>query len=151
MADPLIWLNEQTGKRYVRTDKPARRQREPGSPANPWEISIKGDCSTNTGDLGIVKVALVNTTERTVMFPKRSGVYNPKHIDIKPRPHYYRLDTETGEMVFTYMEQCTACYHYQKREAFGPDSRKRTGLKSWCKSCCAADEWKRREGKRKIA
>ena len=135
MADNLIWLSEQTSKRYVRTDKPAQRDREPGSPANPWEISIKGDCGTNTGELGIVKVALVNTTERTVMFPKRGGAYNPKHIEVKPRPHYYRLDAPTGEMIFTYMEQCSTCWHYQKREAFGPDKRKRNGLQSACRTC----------------
>jgi hypothetical protein len=135
LADNLIWLSEQTGKRYVRTDKATKREPHVGSPANLWEISIKGNWDSNSGEMGIVKVALENTTERAVMFPKRGGAYNPKHIDIQPRPHYYRTDPETGEMLFTYMEQCTTCYHYQKREAFGPDKRKRNGLQSSCRTC----------------
>jgi hypothetical protein len=137
LAEILIWLNEQTGRRYVRTDKPTQRPREPGSPANPWEISIKGDCSTNTGELGIVKVALVNTTERTVMFPKRGGAYNPKNA-VPSRPYYYVRDAETGRRRREYKVFCGDCGDYQMRDAFYADETRPNGLRWRCKTCESA-------------
>jgi len=131
---PLEWH----GKVYHRSDmSPEPRH---SSPARPYDISIKGDFDSTSGELGIVKVAVISDVERIVMFPPRGGVYNPRQVTIAPRPHYYVRNPETGHREREYKVQCTACGDYQKREAFSPDPLKRNGLKSQCKTCRAEAE-----------
>lgn len=120
------------GKVYQFADYQSEPKRH-SSPARPWEISIKGDCNSSSGELGIVKVALINATERAVMYPKRGGVYNPKLVTIQPRPQYV---DEHGEI--HYKVQCSRCGDYQRRDAFYPDPRRPNGLRGYCRTCESA-------------
>jgi len=139
---PLEWH----GKVYHRSDmSPEPRH---SSPARPYDISIKGDFDSTSGELGIVQVAVISDVERIVMFPPRGGVYDPRRVTIAPRPHYYEQD-ETGIKHRVYKVQCAWCGFYQRRDCFAPDKRKRNGLQSICHECDAAR--KRRYGDLSLA
>ena len=144
-AVPLEWH----GKVYHRSDvSPEPRH---SSPARPYDISIKGDRNTHSGELSIVKVVLVDDVVRQVIFPNRGGVYNPRHIAILARPSY--RDTECDpkwwfdeEQMLVYKVWCPECEHYQRRDAFYPNKARSTGLQSCCKTC---DNIKRVERRRR--
>lgn len=129
MSSPLEWR----GKVFHRAD--VIPEPHHGSPARPYDIPIKGDFDSTSGELGIVKVTVRNEVERIVMFPPRGGVYDKRNAIVQ-QPHYYRRD-ETGKKHRVYMVQCIQCGDYQRREAFSADTRKRNGLQSICKTCHA--------------
>lgn len=136
MSDTLIWLSEQTGKRYVRTDKANRSTlaKAANTPTVGHRIPIKGDYDSNSGELGIVKVVVTRDTEIAVLYPKRGGAHDPRNASIISRPHYYLRDA-ANKKYRVYKVQCSQCAFYQRRDAFSPDSRKRNGLASVCREC----------------
>lgn len=104
--------------------------------ATPTYIPINYGIGNHSGPLGTQKVGAYRTVELEVLYPKRPI----RIVTIPPREFYYDDD---GTMV--YKVQCTVCDHYQRREAFSPDPRKKNGLQSACKSCDAA---RKRESRR---
>ena len=119
----------------------------PGNPAprkhvfaTPTLIPIHCDPRSHYGPLDICKTVAPRTTEIAALFPKRGGAYDPhRNLVIETRPGYFN---EVGE--WRYKIQCTCCMDYQRREAFSPDTRKRNGLASVCKTCHAGEMRMRR-------
>ena len=108
--------------------------------AAPMHIPVHSDRKQHSGPLGIMNNTLLRTTEFSALYPARGGVYNPRVTRlIEPRPHYF---DEHG--TYHYKVQCPHCGDYQRREAFGPDQRKRNGLRSWCRTCEAGYASQRR-------
>lgn len=99
--------------------------------AAPTIIPIRCDRNSHTGPLGICKTTLVRSTELEVIYRRRSGVYNPMdaHSFIIEPPSY--LD-RAG--VKHYMEWCSACVDWHRREAFYPDKTRRNGLRGVCRT-----------------
>jgi hypothetical protein len=139
LADNLIWLSEQTGKRYVRTDKSTKREPHVGSPAQPWHIPIKGQFGKTSGVLGTTKVTLDDSTVRQVVYPQRGGAHNPKALKFEP-PSYY----ENG--VLHYKAFCSRCADkhkdvmegWKRRSEFYVDRTRGEGkerLQRYCKDC----------------
>jgi len=130
LADSIIL--EWRGRTYTRSDLPPSSPHH-GSPAHPYEIPIKGDFDSNSGDLGIVKVAVINEVERVILFPQRGGVYDRRN-GILPRPYYFERDA-TGKRHKAFKVFCAHCGDYQRREAFYPDPTRPNGLRPICKTC----------------
>ena len=138
----LVWLNQETGRKYIRTDQ-LRHPEPPQIRTVTHKIPVKGDWGSNSGELGIVQVAVYRDTEIAALMPRRGGVYDRKNITIQPRPCYHDPDCDPKwyfdpVQQLVYKVECMACGDYQKREAFGPRPAKRNGLQSNCYTCEAA-------------
>ena len=141
------------GVTYRRVDRPP----EPphiGRPAKPYEISIKGDFDSTSGELGIVKVSVFNATEFQVMYPPRGGAYNPRNDRrLYEPPSYY----ENGEK--HYKHWCRMCAEeardpaegWQRRNQFYVDRSRGPGrerLQRLCKKHMKLYVERRRQVKR---
>ena len=101
--------------------------------ATPTRIPVHSDRNQHKGVLGIMDNTRLRSTEFAAIYPPRGGVYARAVRVIEPRPFYF---DEHG--TFQYKVYCCHCGDYQRKEAFGPDSRKINGLRSWCRTCEAA-------------
>lgn len=106
--------------------------------ATPTIIPVKCDRNSTTL-MGICKTTAARTTELEALYGARGAAYH-RSIPVEPRPAY----TDASGS-FQYKVLCAACGEYQRREAFGRDSRKRNGLQSICRTCDSIRKHKRKK------
>jgi len=96
--------------------------------AAPTLIPIKGDISTHSGPLGIVKTYQPRSTEIAALYPAR-GSHKPQRQYIFEPPTYMDKGTLRA------MVWCPQCGEWKRRDAFYRNASRPNGLAGWCRQC----------------